>query len=180
MTRHFGFIMAASIASTDDIFELYDLRVEVVVPKESMLPSGDPPRLLCGAEVGDHFTLEGEMLYLPPGQGISIYSLGKKHQKRGAKLYSLFVGTTGLPRRLEDEPATQSNKLNSIARFVIASVLPLLAAKQRPTHTHDWMTSDAEVACPDPHCPSRLRIIRTGLRTFSHGETTVVPLHSSH
>ena len=25
---------------------------------------------------GDHFTLEGEMLYLPPGQGISIYSLG--------------------------------------------------------------------------------------------------------
>ena len=28
------------------------------------------------------------------------------------------------------------------------------------TQPHDWMTSDAEVACPDPNCPSRLRITR--------------------
>ncbi len=27
-----------------------------------------------------------------------------------------------------------------------AAVLPLLAAKQRPTHANDWMTTDAEVA----------------------------------
>lgn len=52
-----------------DTFELYDLRVEVVCP-----PGG---RILCGARDGDYFTLEGEMLYLPPGQGISIYSLGE-------------------------------------------------------------------------------------------------------
>lgn len=32
---------------------------------------------MCGAKEGDYFTLEGEMMYLPPGQGISIYSLGK-------------------------------------------------------------------------------------------------------
>jgi uncharacterized repeat protein (TIGR04076 family) len=51
----------------DDSFELYDLRVEVVCPKDA--------RILCGAKEGDHFTLEGEMMYLPPGQGISIYSL---------------------------------------------------------------------------------------------------------
>lgn len=31
---------------------------------------------MCGAKEGDYFTLEGEMLYLPPGRGISIYSLG--------------------------------------------------------------------------------------------------------
>lgn len=54
----------------DDAFELYDLRVEVVSP-----PPGE--RMLCGAKEGDFFTLEGEMLYLPPGQGISIYSLGE-------------------------------------------------------------------------------------------------------
>lgn len=51
----------------DDSFELYDLRVEVVCPPGE--------RILCGAKEGDHFTLQGEMLYLPPGQGFSIYSL---------------------------------------------------------------------------------------------------------
>lgn len=81
---------------------------------------------------GDYFELRGEMLTLPPGRGISIYSL--------------------------------------------AAVLPLLAAKQRPSHPHDWMTSDAEIACPDPNCGSRLRISRTGTRRFSHAETTAVPL----
>ena len=50
--------------------------------------------------------------------------------------------------------------------------LPLLAAKQRPTHRNDWMTSDAEIACPDPNCGSRLRISRLGLRRFSHAQTT--------
>lgn len=60
--------------------------------------------------------------------------------------------------------------------YSIAAVLPLLAAKQRPTHPNDWMTSDAEVACPDPHCGSRLRITRIGERRFSHAATTAVPL----
>ena len=67
--------------SADDFFELFDLRVDVVVPPGA--------RVLCGAKPGDHFVLHGEMLHLPPGQGFSIYSL--------------------------------------------AAVLPLLAAKQRPT-----------------------------------------------
>jgi uncharacterized repeat protein (TIGR04076 family) len=52
----------------DDSFTLYDLRVEVVCPQGK--------RIMCGAKAGDYFTLEGEMLYLPPGQGMSIYSLG--------------------------------------------------------------------------------------------------------
>jgi uncharacterized repeat protein (TIGR04076 family) len=108
----------------DDAFELYDLRVEVVAPP-------DRP-IYCGAKVGDHFELRGEMLFLPPGQGFSIYSL--------------------------------------------AAVLPLLAAKQRPAHKNDWITTDAEVACPDPNCPTRFRITRTGLRRFSHAEMTAVPI----
>jgi uncharacterized repeat protein (TIGR04076 family) len=60
--------------------------------------------------------------------------------------------------------------------YSLAAVLPLLAAKQRPTHPNDWMTSDAEIACPDPNCPTRLRITRLGKRRFSHAETTAVPL----
>ena len=60
--------------------------------------------------------------------------------------------------------------------YSLAALLPLLPAKQRRTHKNDWMTSDAEVACPDPHCSTRFRIKRLGLRRFSHGETTAVPL----
>jgi uncharacterized repeat protein (TIGR04076 family) len=63
--------------------------------------------------------------------------------------------------------------------YSLAAVLPLLAAKQRPTDPHDWMTTDAEVACPDPNCCTRLRITRIGRRRFRHGETTAVPLPGS-
>ena len=57
----------AQVVKADDTFELFDLRVEVICPPNE--------RILCGANDGDYFTLEGEMLRLPPGQGISIYSL---------------------------------------------------------------------------------------------------------
>jgi uncharacterized repeat protein (TIGR04076 family) len=110
--------------ATDDVFELYDLRVEVVAPEGA--------RLYCSAKAGDWFEVRGEMLYLPPDSGFSIYSL--------------------------------------------AALLPLLPAKQRPTHPADWMSSDAEIACPDPNCPSRFRITRLGKRAFRHSETTAVPM----
>jgi uncharacterized repeat protein (TIGR04076 family) len=103
-----------------ETFELYDLRIEVVGPS-------DRP-IYCGANLGDYFELKGEMLYLPPGQGFSIYSL--------------------------------------------AALLPLLPAKQRPSDPNDWMTSDAEVACPDPNCPTRFRITRQGRRRFHRSDVT--------
>ncbi len=60
--------------------------------------------------------------------------------------------------------------------YPLAALLPLLPAKQRPTDPNDWMTTDAEVACPDPHCGARFRITRTGITTFRHAEVTRVPL----
>ncbi len=116
--------MSAREIAPDSVFELYDLRVELVAPAGA--------KLWCGGKVGDWFELRGEMLHLPPGQGFSIYSL--------------------------------------------AAVLPLLAAKQRATAPGDWMSTDAEVACPDPNCPSRLRITRLGKRRFDHAATTAVPM----
>ena len=107
-----------------DEFELYDLRVEVVVP--------DGGKIQCNAKAGDWFEVRGELLHFPPGQGFSMYSL--------------------------------------------AALLPLLPAKQRPTHPSDWMSTDADVACPDPHCPTRFRITRLGKRVFRHADTTAVPL----
>jgi uncharacterized repeat protein (TIGR04076 family) len=107
-----------------DEFELYDLKVEVVVH--------DDRKIQCNAKVGDYFEVQGEMLFFPAGRGFSLYSL--------------------------------------------AALLPLLPAKQRATDAADWMSTDAEVACPDPNCPTRFRITRKGKRTFRHSETTVVPM----
>ena len=60
--------------------------------------------------------------------------------------------------------------------YSLAALLPLLPAKQRITDPNDWMSSDAEVACPDPNCPTRFRITRTGRRRFRRDEATAVPL----
>jgi uncharacterized repeat protein (TIGR04076 family) len=60
--------------------------------------------------------------------------------------------------------------------YSLAAVLPLLPAKQRVTDPYDWMSTDAEVACPDPNCPTRLRIMRTGRRSFRRSDVTAVAL----
>jgi uncharacterized repeat protein (TIGR04076 family) len=60
-------------STKDDSFQLYDLRVEVVCPPGE--------RILCGAKEGDYFTVRGEMLHLPDGQGLSFYSLGMSHEQ---------------------------------------------------------------------------------------------------
>ena len=60
--------------------------------------------------------------------------------------------------------------------YPLAALLPLLPAKQRDTEPSDWMTTDTEVACPDPNCSARFRITRIGRRTFRHGEVTRVLL----
>jgi uncharacterized repeat protein (TIGR04076 family) len=56
--------------------------------------------------------------------------------------------------------------------YSLAALLPLLPAKQRPTDPNDWMTTDAEIACPDPNCPTRFRITRTGVRRFRRSEVS--------
>lgn len=63
--------------SSDDSFQLYDLRVEVICPPTE--------RVLCGAKPGDYFTLQGEMFHLPPGQGFSIYSLSEYTNQRAVR-----------------------------------------------------------------------------------------------
>ena len=64
----------------------------------------------------------------------------------------------------------------SFSIYALAALLPLLPAKQRDTHPHDWMTTDTDIACPDPNCGGLFRITRTGRRTSRHAEVTVVPL----
>ena len=108
---------------TDDAFDLYDLRVDVVATERPMV---------CGHRAGDWLEVRGEDLSLPAGQPFSMYAL--------------------------------------------AALLPILPAKQRVTDAHDWMTTDTEIACPDPNCGARFRITRIGTRTFRHRDVTAVPL----
>ena len=61
----------------------------------------------------------------------------------------------------------------TFSMYALAAVLPLLPAKQRVTHEHDWMTFDDLVMCPDPHCEAVMRITRTGVREFRTEEVTV-------
>lgn len=60
--------------------------------------------------------------------------------------------------------------------YSLAALLPLLPAKQRVTDPHDWMSTDADVACPDPNCPTRLRITRLRKRYFRRADVTAVAL----
>mgnify|MGYP000984517853 CR=1 FL=1 len=62
-----------------------------------------------------------------------------------------------------------------VSMYALAAILPLLPAKQRPLDEHDWMGTDAEIACPDPHCGGRFHIHRLARRWFSHAETTGLP-----
>lgn len=63
--------------------------------------------------------------------------------------------------------------------YPLAAILPVLPAKQRETAPNDWMTTDMEIACPDPLCGARFRITRTGTTTFRHSDITLVPLDLS-
>jgi uncharacterized repeat protein (TIGR04076 family) len=108
---------------SDDSFELFDLRVDVI--------AGERP-MVCSHQAGHAFDVQGENL--------------------------VFAGTS------------------AFSMYALAALLPLLPAKQRDTDANDWMTTDADIACPDPNCGARFRITRTSRRRFRHQDVTVVPL----
>jgi hypothetical protein len=54
----------------------------------------------------------------------------------------------------------------------LQAAIPLLPAKQRPTHPNDWMTTDARVVCPDPTCGVMMLIERTRQRVLRHADVS--------
>ena len=110
------------------------------------------------AEIDDEFELWDLRVEVVGEQGSMVcdHTVGDYFELRGENL---------------SFPAGQGFSL-----YALAAILPLLPAKQRMTHENDWMSTDAEIACPDPHCGARFRISRTGKSTFRHSETTAVPL----
>jgi uncharacterized repeat protein (TIGR04076 family) len=104
------------------------------------------------------------------------------------ELYDLRIEVIGPPgrpiycgARLGDYFELQGEMLKlppgqGFSIYSLAALLPLLAAKQRMTDPNDWMSTDAEVACPDPNCPTRFRITRTGTRRFARSQVTATAL----
>ena len=97
------------------------------------------------------------------------------------KVETVLDGRTPVCRHVEGESfrvegeALVFEEGTRVSMYALATLLPLLPAKQRPTDENDWMSTDAEVACPDPHCGGRFRITRLGKRRFTHSGTTGLP-----
>ena len=105
---------------SDDVTELYDLRVTV---------ERIEGRSVCGLEVGDYFELtDSSRLRIPAGKHFCV--------------------------------------------FALQSVLPLLAAKQRPLPEGDWLEQDSHVACPDPDERVIMRIERIARRQLPTSDLT--------
>ena len=64
----------------------------------------------------------------------------------------------------------------SFSVYALAALLPLLPAKQRMTDPNDFITTDTDIACPDPNCGALFRITRIRKKFFKHSDVTVVPL----
>lgn len=112
---------------TDDTFELYNLRVEI---------SEKSGRIIGKHKIGDYFDVIGEDIFIPAGQGFSLYA--------------------------------------------IASLLPLLPAKQRQNHPNDFMETDDFVADPDANSQAIYQIKRIGKTIFHHNDISATPLLHSH
>ena len=105
------------------------------------------------------------------------------------ELYDLRIEVIGPPgqtiycgARLGDYFELQGEMLRlppgqGFSIYSLAALLPLLPAKQRVSDPNDWMATDADVACPDPNCPTRFRITRLGKRRFTRSQVTATPLN---
>ena len=104
----------------------------------------------------------------------------------GFWLYDLVIetvvdGRVAVCRHIEGERFTVEGENlvfeagQKVSMYALAALLPLLPAKQRETDAYDWMSTDGEIACPDPHCGGRFRITRTNKRWFTHSQTTGLP-----
>lgn len=97
------------------------------------------------------------------------------------RIETVLDGRTPVCRHVEGESFRMQGETlvfeagTRVSAYALAALLPLLPAKQRMTDPNDWMSTDAEIACPDPHCGGRFRIVREDRRRFGHAETTGLP-----
>ncbi|MCB1435477.1 MAG: TIGR04076 family protein, partial [Alphaproteobacteria bacterium] len=72
------------------------------------------------------------------------------------KVETVLDGRTPVCRHIEGEYFTVEGENlvfapgQKVSMYALAAVLPFLPSKQRETAPNDWMSTDAEIACPDP------------------------------
>ena len=97
------------------------------------------------------------------------------------KIETVLDGRTPVCKHIEGDFFTVEgenlvfSKKQEVSMYALAALLPLLPAKQRVTDQSDWMSTDAEIACPDPYCGGRFRVTRLKTRRFTHAATTGLP-----
>jgi uncharacterized repeat protein (TIGR04076 family) len=110
----------------------------------------------------------------------------QRNGERGFWLYDLRVdtvleGRVPVCRHVEGESFRVIGEnlvfdgAQHVSMYSLIGILPHLPARQRDTDPDDWMSTDAEIACADPHCGGRFRIVREGRRWFAHAATTGLP-----
>ncbi len=97
------------------------------------------------------------------------------------KVETVLDGRTPVCRHIEGESFRVEGETlvfasgTRVSMYALTALIPLLPVKQRMTDPNDWVSTDAEVACPDPHCGGRFRITRLEKRWFTHAATTGQP-----
>lgn len=88
------------------------------------------------------------------------------------QLFDLEIETTGDPKTfncshkvgdgllVKGENIMFKPETKQFSHYVLASLMPYVAAKQRVTDKADFMYFEAEIACPDPKCGGLFRFKR--------------------
>lgn len=88
------------------------------------------------------------------------------------KLYDLEISTNGNTRSfncshvvgqgliIEGENFRFKSNTKYFSHYVLSSLIPYLAAKQRANDKCDWMYFENEISCPDPKCGAKFAIKR--------------------
>lgn len=54
------------------------------------------------------------------------------------------------------------------SHYVLAALMPYIAAKQRTSDKVDWMYSETDISCTDPKCGAVFRFKRIGRRSYEY------------
>lgn len=96
------------------------------------------------------------------------------------QLFDLLIETVGDPKtfncshKLGDGLLVKGENImfkpgtKQFSHYVLASLAPYIAAKQRASDELDFMYFESDIACPDPRCSARFRFKRLGKSNYKY------------
>lgn len=96
------------------------------------------------------------------------------------KLYDLEIETIGDPAQfncshkvgdgllVKGENILFKQGTKQFSHYVLATLMPYIAAKQRVEQQSDWMYYETDIACPDPQCGAKFRFKRTSKTAYNY------------